>query len=72
MEAARRDIARLIAKAPEPESAHILDIQLRILEDKALIGPVHAAIAAGASASQAWNATVAVDGAVEGRRMPPI
>ncbi|WP_316975563.1 phosphoenolpyruvate--protein phosphotransferase [Shumkonia mesophila] len=65
MEAARRDIARLIAKTPEPESAHILDIQLRILEDKTLIGPVHAAIAAGASAAQAWNATVAVDDAVD-------
>lgn len=65
MEAARRDIARLIAGAPEPESAHILDIQLRILEDKALIGPVHAAIAAGASASQAWNATVAVEAATD-------
>jgi len=65
MEAARRDIARLIAGAPEPESAHILDIQLRILEDKALIGPVHAAIAAGASAAMAWNATVAVDAALE-------
>jgi phosphotransferase system enzyme I (PtsI) len=65
MAAARRDIARLIAQAARPESAHILEIQLRILEDKALIGPVHAAIATGASASHAWNAAVAVDAASE-------
>lgn len=63
LEAARRDIARLIAEAADPHAAHILDIQLRILEDKALVRPVHAAIAEGASAWQAWSAAVAVDGA---------
>lgn len=65
MDTARREIDRLIAGTADPESAHILEIQLRILEDKALVGPVHAAIVTGASAWRAWNAMVAVDGAVE-------
>jgi len=63
LEAARRDIARLVAATTDPHAAHILDIQLRILEDKALVRPVHAAIAGGASAWQAWNAAVAFEAA---------
>lgn len=66
LETARRDIAALLDPAMEDEAAHILEIQLHILADKALAEAARAAIADGSSALAAWRQTVAVDGAAKG------
>ena len=41
------------------DAAEILEFQLELLDDKALLGPIFAAIAAGAAADDAWSRVLA-------------
>jgi phosphoenolpyruvate-protein phosphotransferase (PTS system enzyme I) len=49
---------RTLASAIGGDAAEILEFQLELLDDKALLGPIFAAIGAGAPADEAWSRVI--------------